>query len=525
MSSRRNCISNRSAHPLRSTVPTDLAMRMAQVPSAEMGERWISVVLVGFLVASSCVGAGPDSSGTTRTTTHVEPEWSRAEPSIPPSGIRIPAGSSIQEAVDTAEEGSTFLLESGVHRLQQVEPKNGDTFLGEEGTVLSGARVLDAFRREGDLWVHEGVTVAGEERGRSACRSEYPACSLPEDLFVDDELITRVLSVEEVDEDSWFLDPASGELWLGRDPAGRTVEISVLPYAFDGEANGVTLDGLVIEKYASPAQRGTVVAGAGWTITNTEIRFNHGQGVRLGPGLMLRDSYLHHNGQFGIAGGGVGAQIIDNEISHNGTAGFSAFWAAGGTKFLHVNDLVLRGNFVHSNWGPGLWTDGGGDGTTYEDNRVVGNEHAGIKHEISGSAKIVGNHVEGNGFGNSVDLRGPGILVRESGPATISGNRVVGNLDAIVLLHQDDRTNDTGNRLTGIEVTGNDIAFDGGRLGYIGDVSEDDLGADIVFADNRYYGEESATVFVVKGRALDFAAWKETAHDDGSVYEARDSFP
>jgi parallel beta-helix repeat protein len=488
-----------------------------------MGGRWTSVILVGLLAASSCVDAGPDDSETTRAT--VEPEWSRAEADVPTSAIRVPVGSSIQEAVDAAEEGSVFLLESGVHRLQQIEPKNGDTFLGEEGAVLSGAQVLDAFRQEGDLWVHDGVSVAGEERGQSACLPEYPACSLPEDLFVDDELIRRVLSVEEVDEDSWFLDPASGELWLGRDPAGRTVEISVLPLAFGGEANRVTLEGLVVEKYASPAQRGAVATGTGWTITNTEVRFNHGQGVRLGTGLTVSDSYLHHNGQFGIAGGGVGAQIIGNEISHNGTAGFSALWAAGGTKFLHVNDLVVEGNFVHSNRGPGLWTDGGGNGTTYENNRVVGNEHAGIKHEISGTANITGNHVEGNGFENSVDYRGAGILVRESGPASISGNKVLGNKDAIVLLHDDDRTNDTGNRLTGIVVTGNDIAFDGGRLGYIGDVSEGDLGTDIVFEGNRYYGEESATVFVVKGRALDFAAWKEMAHDNGSVVEARDSFP
>lgn len=488
-----------------------------------MGGRWISFILVGFMVATSCVAAQPDGSGTTRVTVAIEPEWSRTEANVPPSAIRIPAGSSIQDAVDAAEEGSVFLLESGLHRLQQVEPKNGDTFLGEEGTVLSGAQVLDEFRQEDDLWVHDGVMVAGEERGE--CRTEFPACRLPEDLFIDDELIMRVLSVEDVDESSWFLDPASGELWLGRDPADHTIEISVLPFAFAGEANGVTLEGLVVEKYASPAQRGALVTGTGWTIANTEVRFNHGQGVRLGPALTLRDSYLHHNGQFGVAGAGPGAQIIGNEISHNGTAGFSAFWAAGGTKFLHVTDLVLEGNFVHSNWGPGLWTDGGGDGTVYMNNRVVNNEHAGIKHEISGGAEITGNHVEGNGFGNSVDFRGAGILVRESGPATISDNRVLGNLDAIVLLHQDDRTNDTGNRLTGVVVTDNDIAFDGGRVGYIGDVSEDDLGEDIVFEGNRYYGDESETVFVVKGKTLDFAAWKETAHDNGSVVEARDSFP
>lgn len=486
------------------------------------------MLLVGLFVVSSCVFTGREDPGSTRATTGTEPDtiepgWERAEIEVPTSAVRIPAGSSIQEAVDAADAGSIFLLESGVYRLQQIEPRDDDTFVGEEGAVLSGARVLDAFRQEGTLWVHGGVTAAGEERGR--CKTEYPACSLPEDLFVDDELIKRVLSLDEVDEDTWYLDQDTDELWLGRDPEGHTVEISVMPFAFDGTGNGITLEGLVIEKYASPAQRGTVVAGGGWTIVNTEIRFNHGQAIRLGPGLTVRDSYLHHNGQFGIAGGGVGAKIVNNEISHNGIAGFSSFWAAGGTKFLHVNDLVLEGNFVHSNWGPGLWTDGGGDGTIYENNRLVGNEHAGIKHEISGSAEIVGNHVEGNGFENDVDLRGPGILVRESGPATISNNKVFGNNDAIVLLHDDDRTNDTGNRLAGITVTDNDIALDGGRIAYIGDVSESALGTDIVFEDNRYYGDEDATVFVIEGRTLDFGSWEEVAHDSDSAILTRDSFP
>jgi parallel beta-helix repeat protein len=490
---------------------------------AVMGGRWIPLLLGAALLVSSCSSSGQEGPSRSPDSTAAEATWSRVEPDVPASAIRISPGSSIQEAVDAAEEGSVFLLESGVHRLQQIEPRSGDTFIGEQGAVVSGAKLLEDFRHEGDLWVHKGLTFSGEERGR--CRSEYPACQLPEDLFVDDELIQRVLTLEEVNEDTWFFDSGSGELWVGRDLSGGTVEVSVLPFAFGSDASGVTLDSLVVEKYASPAQRGALIPGAGWTIVNTEVRFNHGQGIRLARDLTISGSYLHHNGQFGVAGGGVGVKVIDNEISHNGTAGFNPFWAAGGTKFLHVTDLVLRGNFVHSNMGAGLWTDGGADGTTYEDNRVVNNEHAGIKHEISGSAIINGNYVEGNGFGNDVDLRGAGILVRESGPVTITGNTVVANRDAIVLLHQDDRNNPTPNRLTGVVVTDNDIAFDGGRIGYIGDVSEDDLGDDIVFEGNRYFGEENQRVFVVRRRSLNFASWKETAHDVGSVMEPRDSFP
>ena len=51
--------------------------------------------------------------------------------------------------------------------------------------------------------------------------------------------------------------------------------------------------------------------------------------------------------------------VEGNEIDHNNTAGFSAFWEAGGTKWAETRRLVVRGNRAHHNQGPGLWTDGG----------------------------------------------------------------------------------------------------------------------------------------------------------------------
>lgn len=55
-----------------------------------------------------------------------------------PAGVPISPGESIQSAVDANPEGTTFILQSGVHRRQSVEPRNGNTFLGEQGTVLDG---------------------------------------------------------------------------------------------------------------------------------------------------------------------------------------------------------------------------------------------------------------------------------------------------------------------------------------------------------------------------------------------------
>ena len=40
---------------------------------------------------------------------------------------------------------------------------------------------------------------------------------------------------------------------MGDNPAGHTVEISILGYAFTGSATSVTISNLIIEKYASPS--------------------------------------------------------------------------------------------------------------------------------------------------------------------------------------------------------------------------------------------------------------------------------
>src|SRR5690606_32375824 len=153
--------------------------------------------------------------------------------SVPEEAIEIAPGESIQGAVDAAEEGAVFLLRSGIHRLQQVDPKTGQQFFGEEGTVLNGARLLDEFTREDGLWVHGGVEAEGEQRG--TCASDRPTCVFPEDLFFDDQRLQRVDSVDRVDEDSWYLDYETDTLYLARDPTAAEVEVSVLPYAFGGD--------------------------------------------------------------------------------------------------------------------------------------------------------------------------------------------------------------------------------------------------------------------------------------------------
>ena len=53
------------------------------------------------------------------------------------SSLDIYPGDNIQARVTTMPAGTAFRLHAGVHRLQSITPRDGDTFTGEAGAILS----------------------------------------------------------------------------------------------------------------------------------------------------------------------------------------------------------------------------------------------------------------------------------------------------------------------------------------------------------------------------------------------------
>src|SRR5207302_10804402 len=67
--------------------------------------------------------------------------------------VTLSPGDNVQAAVDQSGPGTTFILNAGTFRLQSVQPKDGDIFVGTGATILNGAQLLTSFGREGVLWV------------------------------------------------------------------------------------------------------------------------------------------------------------------------------------------------------------------------------------------------------------------------------------------------------------------------------------------------------------------------------------
>lgn len=360
----------------------------------------------------------------------------------------ISPGQSIQSAVNAYPAGTAFTIKAGVHRLQGVTPKNGDSFTGEAGAVLVGARLLTSFTRSGSYWVASGQTQEGERippkrsNGVTVCLPEYPRCNYPEDLFFDNLPLRHVASLSAVGAGRWYFDYGADKIYFADNPSGRKVEASVTPHAFTGRANNVTIKGLVIEKYASPSQDGAIdgMHGDDWVVSDNEMRWNHGTGVKLGDRVRVLRNNTHHNGHLGMnASGAIDALVEDNEIAYNNTAGMRAIgFSGGGAKFSSTLRLTVRGNRVHNNTGKGLWTDIDNRYTVYENNIITNNDLPGIFHEVSYDVIIRNNTLDGNGFKVIGTIRGGGIAVTSSPNVEMYGNTIRNNQHGIAV-NQDNR--------------------------------------------------------------------------------------
>ena len=344
------------------------------------------------------------------------------EAACPPGAIAVEPGASIQAAVDLGDEGASFCLKKGIHRMQAIRPKSGQSFHGEGQAVLNGSRLLTSFSREGPYWVASGQMQHGDKHG--LCTKEVPACGLPEGLFIDDKPLAHVLNKDDVEAGRFYFDHAGGRIYFADDPTGHEVEATVAAFAFESRASNVLITNLTIEKYASAAQKGAIQAegAAGWTIENCEVRLNSGAGISVGTGSRVNDCNIHHNGQIGITGFGRDILIEDNEIWANNIRGFDPGWEAGGVKIALSDGIVFRGNYVHENFGPGLWCDINCHNALYEANLVERNNGAGIFYEISFNAVIRNNVVRHNGIADNVWFWGDDILIAASQDDEVYGN-------------------------------------------------------------------------------------------------------
>jgi hypothetical protein len=380
----------------------------------------------------------------------------------------------VPDIVNAQAARTTFCFAAGTYRMTDlIVPKDGDRFVGvgrgADGTILSGARLLDGWEFADGLYIHTGDVALLPHGGECFSGTE---CTYPDWLFKDGRPLDRVLSpcsVSRVTPGAFCIDYTARRIYVASDPAKASIEYSWVPRAFEG-GTGVVIEQLAINGYANTAALGAVVrAGTGWTVDGIHMENNHACAIALvgDEGTLVQRSRFVRNGQEGACGSSTGAAFMNNEVAHNNTLGFDGLWEAGGTKFVHSTDLRVIGNHVHDNNGAGLWFDIDNAGVLIEGNRVERNTDLyengnGIMYEISCDARIETNVVTRNAAA--------GIFLSNSHDVTVggpeAGNRVVDNSDYGIRLLADDRTDMQSNcgsqlHIRNVLVTGNEIRMAG----------------------------------------------------------------
>jgi hypothetical protein len=175
------------------------------------------------------------------------------------------------------------------------------------------------------------------------------------------------------------------------------------------------------------------------------VRRNHGVGIRVNSNGLYERNRIYGNYQLGIGGSGTNIEVRYNEIAYNGIQ-VNYFWEGGGSKFAFTNGVNGHHNYVHHNYGSGLWSDINNDNTLYEYNTVEDNANNGIFHEISYDFIIRYNTVRRNGTDQQFPgwVEGAGIVVSNSGAGVVHDNTVADNWQQIMLFESARGTGDQG---------------------------------------------------------------------------------
>jgi parallel beta-helix repeat protein len=450
----------------------------------------------------------------------------RAEPC---RGVVLEPSDDVQAAIDARQPGTTFCLAPGTHRVRRpLVPREGDALVGRQGAVISGARVLTGWRRVGGAWSTTGF-LTGEPRNRERCMRSAPTCTDTQGVFMDGRRLRPVRSRSAITLGGVHTDYETNTITVGDDPRGRLLEQAVAPALVQSTADDITVANLVLEHAANPAQVGAVesrqvnpyrpVAGAGWQVSNNEVRGNHGVGIGVGGDSTVTGNDIHHQGQLGLGVWGTGSRVTNNRIWRNGVAGYSPEWEAGGAKLWLTRNLTISHNDVRGNMGPGLWADGGNIDLRYESNRVTDNWRAGIQHEISYDATVRHNYIEGNGRRPRGWAWDGGIQIQSSGGTgliEVAHNVVRNNANGIVLIDSGDRDHENPKPggphvVENVWVHDNHITMVGRQLtGAVEDRGDPDIyRSNNRFDANTYYLDSlSAAHFAWRGESLSWSGWR-----------------
>jgi parallel beta-helix repeat protein len=341
---------------------------------------------------------------------------------VGPTGLATGLGTtaaplSLERAVASAPAGSVIQMLPGTYRTGGLVITKPLTIVAAPGAkvAVSGSEVIPAgkWQQSGRGWRTPLVMHAppsGSSNGSATVATDAASVGVPGQVarpraavaVADGHALEPVGSPDAVGPNSFYVDAVNHWVYVGRDPARTSVEVSTQEYGMFVASSGVRVSGLSLQHYATAGLR---VNGSNVQIDHNNISNNAVIGLDLngGSNVLVQDNTLTYNGQVGLeASYGTNVTVANNNISHNNTRNYDVKVAASGLKGTQMNNFVVRGNWVADNASNALWVDANSNNTKIVQNTVLRNKCFGIYIEISSGVIIAGNVVHDNVSGIGV---------------------------------------------------------------------------------------------------------------------------
>ncbi|SDR74441.1 parallel beta-helix repeat (two copies) [Friedmanniella luteola] len=421
------------------------------------------------------------------------------------------------KAVTRNWSGQTIVLRAGsYHESVLVAPGRAATIQPYPGEAVwfDGTRAVTGFAPSGrafvapwDVALDSSPTYTkgapdGTTPGWRWIDPEHPMAAHPDMVWLDGVELEQVASLGQVVPGTFFVDRGSKKLYLGSDPAGRSVRSSDLQSAFSLRAPGTVLRGFGIRRYADSVwQQGVVTSYfERMTLDNMTVLDSATGGIGMfKPGSVIRNTTVDGSGQVGIHANQADGLLLDDvSVTDSNDERFNPAPSAGGIKITQTRGITLRDSEIRRTHGSQFWTDQSVFNVDVVNNEIIGSTRFGIVLEISSTGTVVDNVI--------ADNAADGVLVANTDKVSIWNNTIVRNRRAIAFT-QDSR------RIEQLQVSGHDARRPQPDLAMPWVIGNSSVGNNVLAA-----GHDATSVLAVESYALVHDAGKLKITSNGNVF-------
>jgi parallel beta-helix repeat protein len=368
------------------------------------------------------------------TVYYVAPDGKAAD-----QGVSANKPTTIETAIEKAKTGDVIILRGGIYRTGNLILNQGVTIQPylDEQPVLKGTYIATEWKDQGNglwttKWSHLFPAKPLDWWNRSKYGKETPLQKFNNDMvFINGRFLQSVSEINEVNENTFFIDYESGLVYIGTDPKDKLVEITAFDVAIHrvtGECHGrasdkkgfilkgitltqyayraIEVDGTEPEAISAEADHGKQVVGT--VIENCSITYCSRVAAYLrGDGLVIRACRISDTSTEGIYIIASNDVLLEKNIfTRNNIEHITGYYPAAVKIFNQSHRVTCRDNLVtdlpESN---GIWYDVGnvdgvfinnwvenvGDGSIRFNNKKTWPSENGFFFEISKNVICAGN--------------------------------------------------------------------------------------------------------------------------------------